>query len=178
VEDRLRTIVRVESDLDLKAQIQAEGATWLDRQLVKSDQPPMANSGFGPEVRDALARRADHLVEMGLVTRDGEHVRPARGLLDNLRQRELDQVITAIRTSSGRPVSTPQDGEHVAGTFSRRLDLASGRFAVLYDGMGFQLVPWSPRIERHIGEALTGQMRSQTAVAWDLGRSKSMTIEI
>ena len=170
--------IRIESDLDLQAQVTANGATWLDRQLVKAEAPVMTDSGFGMEVRDAMARRSAILVEMNLASRDGDAWRPARGLIDTLRQRELDQVSATLHKAGGRPVSMPQDGGHVAGIYRRRLDLASGRFAVLDDGVGFQLVPWSPKIEHHIGEAISGQMRSQTAVAWDIGRSKSMGIEL
>lgn len=170
--------VRVESDLDLKAQVTARGATWLDRQLLKGEAPSMANSGFGLEVREAMAQRSDIQVEMNLATRNGETWRPVQGLMDTLRQRELDEVSAALSHSGGRTVSLPQDGDHVNGIYRRRLDLASGRFAVLDDGMGFQLVPWSPKIERHFGEAISGQMRSRTAVAWDLGRSKSMGIDM
>lgn len=176
--DLPRAIVRVESDLDLKAQITADGATWLDRQLVKADRPAISNTGFGLEVQDALTRRSDRLVEIGLATRQGENWRPAGGLIETLRQRELDQIAAAVLSSGVRAVTMPQEGEHVAGIYRQRLNLASGRFAVLDDGMGFQLVPWSPKIERHIGEAISGQMRSRTAVTWDLGRSKSMGIEM
>ena len=177
-DDRLRTFVRIESDLDLQTQISAGGATWLDRHLVKADRPYVANTGFGQEVQDALLRRADRLVDMQLATRELQTWRPARDLIQTLRQREVDQVAASLRGTTGRPASLPQDGDHVAGVYRRRLDLASGRFAVLDDGMGFQLVPWSPRLERHLGEAVTGQMRSRTAVTWDLGRSKSVGIEI
>ncbi len=176
--DQPYVMVRVESDLDLQTQMTAEGATWLDRQLVKADRPPIANTGFGQEVQEALVRRADWLIEMNLASRNGDEWQPARGLIDTLRQRELDKVSTAFRTTGGHPLSLPQDGDHVNGIYRRRLDLASGRFAVLDDGMGFQLVPWSPKIERHIGEVLSGRMRSRTAVAWDLGRSKSVGIDM
>ncbi len=178
VADQAHTMVRVESDLDLKAQITAEGATWLDRQLVKGDRPAMANTGFGQEAQEAMARRSDRLVEMNLATGHGDSWRPARSLIDTLRQRELEQVSAALTTTGASRISVPKDGDHVAGIYRQRLDLASGRFAVLDDGMGFQLVPWSPRIERHIGEAISGQMRSRTAVTWDLGRSKSMGIDM
>lgn len=178
INGRPHTTVRVESDLDLKAQITAEGATWLDRQLVKTERPQLANSGFGMDVQEALARRSDRLIEMNLATREGDTWRPARSLIDTLRQSELDRVSEGFRNRGGRPLSMPQEGDQVNGIYRQRLDLASGRFAVLDDGIGFQLVPWSPRIERHIGEAISGRMRSRTAVAWDLGRSKSLGIDM
>jgi Protein of unknown function (DUF3363) len=49
------------SDIDLDLQVTAPGATWLDYRLVKRERMPLAMSGFGQEVRDALAARAVHL---------------------------------------------------------------------------------------------------------------------
>ena len=45
----------------------APGATWLDRQLVARDPVPTAG-GFGAEIRDAMARRAEHLMGKDLPT--------------------------------------------------------------------------------------------------------------
>lgn len=176
--DQPRTRVRVESDHDLQAQITANGATWLDRQLVRPEPLPKANSGFGADVSEALVWRAGRLLELGLATRQSDMIVPARDLIQTLRQRELDQIATALRNAGTRAVTTPHEGEPVSGVYRRRLDLVSGRFAVLDDGMGFQLVPWSPKVEHHIGEPISGRMRSGTAVTWDLGRSKSIGIEI
>jgi len=36
------------------------------------------------------------------------------------------------------------DGERAAGVYRRMVVAASGRFAMLVDGLGFSLVPWRP----------------------------------
>ncbi len=178
-EDQLaRVAVRVESDYDLKSQIHAVGATWLDRQLVKGNDQPIADSGFGADVQAAISKRLDHLVGEGLAQRTDGMLTVQRGLLETLRQRELQQITQQLAGPNTRPVALPNEGDHVAGIYRRRLDLASGRFAVLDDGLGFQLVPWTPKIEPHLGQPISGSMRSRTAVAWDLGRSKSIGIEM
>jgi hypothetical protein len=46
-----------------------------------------------------------------------------------------------------------------AGTYSRRFALASGRFAMVDDGLGSKLVPWTPSIEKHMGAAYLGRAR-------------------
>ncbi len=173
-----RVTVRVESDFDLQSQIHASGATWLDRQLVKGDRQEIADSGFGAEVQAAIGRRIDHLVMEGLAERNDSAVTVQRGLLETLRQRELQQTAKQLAAANTRPVTLPVEGEHVAGVYRRRLDLASGRFAVLDDGLGFQLVPWTPKIDPHLGQAISGSMRTRTAVTWDIGRSKSIGIEM
>jgi len=73
---RSRVALVVRSDFALEQQIDAQGATWLDRQAVAKEPPELAG-GFGAEVRDAMHRRADHLVREGLTTRRGTcQVRP------------------------------------------------------------------------------------------------------
>ena len=76
-----RLALAVRSDLDLASQIGADGATWLDRQLVARTPMPLGDSGFGADVRDALAARAERLIEQGLAQRDGYRFVPARDLL-------------------------------------------------------------------------------------------------
>jgi hypothetical protein len=39
------------------------------------------------------------------------------------------------------------------------------------DGLGFQLVPWRPALDPHLGKHITGTMGRSGAVDWALGRS-------
>jgi hypothetical protein len=65
------------------------------------------------------------------------------------------------------------DGENVSGIYSRRFSLASGRFAMIDDGLGFQLVPWSPSIEKHLDRHVSGIARG-SGVDWSLGRKREL----
>jgi hypothetical protein len=67
------------------------------------------------------------------------------------------------------------DGQRVAGIYRRSVMLASGRYAMLDDGMGFSLVPWRPVIEQRLGQQLAATVRS-TAVSWEIGRSQGVSI--
>ena len=67
---RKRLSLATRSDLPMEAQLTAPGATWIDRQLLARDRP-ISISGFGAEVRGAMDRRVDHLVEDGLARRQG-----------------------------------------------------------------------------------------------------------
>jgi len=51
------TRIRLLSGCDLDQQVKSDGATWLDRRLVGRDKSPLATSGFGVEVCEALDRR-------------------------------------------------------------------------------------------------------------------------
>jgi hypothetical protein len=59
------------STLPIERQIGAEGATWLDRQLIGGVDHGRAAHGFGRDVYQALVRRQQWLIEQGLMQRDG-----------------------------------------------------------------------------------------------------------
>jgi hypothetical protein len=140
---RKRLSLATRSDLTIEAQISARGATWIDRQLLAKESPLGARC-FGAEVREAMDRRVDYLIEEGLARRQGQRVIFARDLLSTLRQRDLDDAVAKLSTETGLAHHPSTDGEHVAGTYRQRVALASGRFAMIDDGLGFQLVPGRP----------------------------------
>ncbi|WP_171173658.1 DUF3363 domain-containing protein [Ruegeria sp. HKCCD8929] len=164
------------SDLSLAAQVDADGATWLDRLQLAKGSAPLSGNGFGAEVHDALGRRADHLVAEGLATRQGRRVTFVRDLLATLRKRELDAAAAKLAAETGLPCRTTTEGDAIAGTYRQRLDLASGRFAMIDDGMGFELVPWKPQLEKHLGQTVAGTMAPGGGVDWALGRRRGLGI--
>ncbi len=169
-----RVAIAVRSDLDIDRQITATGATWLDRQNIAREPAALSEGGFGAAVRDAMDRRADHLVGQGFGERHGQRVTFNRGLIDTLRRREIEAVGDKLATETGRPFNRAGSGEYVAGTYRQRLALASGRFAMLDDGLGFQLVPWSPSLEKQLGKHVSGVARDDGGVDWSFGRKRGL----
>jgi type IV secretory pathway VirD2 relaxase len=169
-----RVALAVRSDLDLDRQVTASGATWLDRQAIAREPVAMSEGGFGAEVRQALEQRAERLVGEGLAERQGRRVIFTRNLLDTLRRRELDAVADKLAMDTGQPFKPAGTGEYVAGEYRRRLTLASGRFAMIDDGLGFQLVPWSPSLEKQLGKHVSGVARSDGGVDWSFGRKRGL----
>jgi len=165
----VRLSLAVRSDLPIERQVQARGVTWLDRQLISSD-PVATWNGFGREVRDAMARRADHLAAEGLAKHAGDRIVPVPGLLETLRARDLAAAAAATEAATGLFHQPSAPGDHVTGVYRERVTLASGRFAVIADGLGFQLVPWRPALEAHLGRHVTGTMGRAGSVDWALGR--------
>jgi hypothetical protein len=163
------------SDLTLEAQISAHGATWIDRQLLAKESP-LSVGGFGAEVREAMDRRVGYLIEEGLARRQGQRVTFARDLLDTLRRRDLDGAVAKLSTETGLAHRPSGDGEHVTGTYRQRVTLASGRFAMIDDGLGFQLVPWRPALEQKIGQHVSGTLVPGGAVDWSIGRKRGLGI--
>lgn len=166
--------VELKSHLPIERQARVIGATWLDQQLI-GDGRGLGDLGFGGDVKQAMQQRAAFLEEQGLAQRRGQRVILARNLLGTLRNRELAQAAKDIAAETGlehRPVA---DGQRVAGIYRRSVMLASGRYAMLDDGMGFSLVPWRPVIEQRLGQQIAATMRGG-GVSWEIGRQRGSPV--
>ncbi len=165
--------VEVRSYLPVERQVRAVGATWLDRMIVRppADRPA---TGFGTEVHAALAERKTFLVTERLAERRGQRVILVRDLLSRLRARELESAARKIAGETRLIHRAVADGQPVSGIFRRSVVLASGRFAMLDDGMGFSLVPWRPIIEGYLGQVVTAVTRGDH-VSWNLSRQRGMS---
>ncbi|GAB6998523.1 hypothetical protein JCM18382A_32910 [Bradyrhizobium sp. 17-4] len=172
---RPRIALAVRSDLNLDQQVVAEGATWLDRRLVAREPADLSRAGFGAEVRRALDRRIDALAERGLVRRDGDKVIIGRNLISTLRTRELDSAGKRLAEETGLAHMPAEAGQSVSGVYRRRLSLASGRFAMIDNGLGFQLVPWIPSLERELGRQVSG-IAGPGGVDWSFGRKRDLSL--
>lgn len=166
--------VELRSHLPIERQARVIGATWLDQQLIRGGKG-LGELGFGNEVREALKQRSDFLIDQGLAERRGQRVILARDLLRTLRDRELAVAGQNIAVETGlqhRPVA---DGENVSGAYRRSVQLASGRFAMLDDGMSFSLVPWKPVIDQRLGQTMTATVRGNS-VSWEVGRQRGPSV--
>ena len=93
-------------------------------------------------------------------------------MLASLQQRELLTVAKRISDEIGKPFEEARQGDRIDGVFKRRVDLASGRFALVEKSREFSLVPWRPVLERHVGKPVAGILR-EGGVSWTIGRSRS-----
>lgn len=167
-------VIELRSHLPIEQQVRTLGATWLDRQLI-GEGGGLVAQGFGTQVRDAMHSRADFLIERGLAERQDRRIVFARNLLSTLRGRELATVGKSLQDQTGQTYRPLQDGERASGVYRRSIQLASGRFAMLDDGVGFSLVPWRPVIEQRLGQQVSAIVRSGS-VTWQLGRQREMSI--
>ena len=166
--------VEVRSHLPIERQTRVIGATWLDQQLI-SKSVGLGDQGFGREVREALRQRSDFLVEQGLAERHGQRVILSHNLLATLRGRDIAAAARSIAAETGLAHRAFADGERITGVFRRSVQLASGRFAMLDDGMGFSLVPWKPVIEQRLGQTMTAVIRGSN-VSWELERQRGISV--
>ncbi|RWB28915.1 MAG: DUF3363 domain-containing protein [Mesorhizobium sp.] len=169
-----RVALAVRSDLDIQAQVKATGATWLDRQAVAREPVALSEGGFGAEVQQALELRAEQLIGEGLAERQGGRVVFGRRLLNTLRDREVSALGEKLAGETGLPFNRAGSGEFVAGTYRQRFALATGRFAMIDDGLGFQLVPWTPSLEKQLDRHVSGVARTDGGIDWSFGRKRGL----
>lgn len=165
---------RVLSTLDLEAQIDGDGATWLDRELTAHARTPVAQAGFGRDVAAAIERRKQTLIERGHADRlpDGQF-RPREDMLVRLERAEVSRVGRDIAAKRGVAFKEAKPGDYVSGRLVGSTQLASGRFAMIDDGLGFSLVPWQPVLDKRLDQHITGVMRAG-GIDWDFSRKRGL----
>ena len=168
-------IVQKLSSLPLERQVGAEGATWLDRELVAETPEPIRDEGFGREVRAAQVRRLRWLIAQDLAREEQDRIVYRANLLGILRRRELARVAGQLSGDLALSYVETKSGETVEGVYRRHVDLASGRFAVIEKAREFALVPWRPVLERHLGKQVAGAVRGDS-ISWSIGRERGPSI--
>ncbi len=167
--------VTVLSFLPLEAQVKADGATWLDRQLLATEPTALRGERFGAAATEALRQREEQLIAQGLAKRDGQTVRYQRNLLKLLRERELAARGERLSKEIGLSFTETQDGDRIEGVYRRPVRLASGKFAVIEKSKEFTLVPWRPVLEQQRGKVVGGVMRG-ALVSFEIGKKRGIGI--
>ena len=165
-------IATILSAQPLEKLIDAEGSTWLDRELVAAEPEPLRDAGFGRDVREAQGRRRQWLITQGLAEERGGAILFRADMLTTLQRRELLRVAGQLSRELGLRFTEAQPGERIEGMLRRSVDLASGRFALVEKSREFTLVPWRPVLERHVGKSVSGILRGD-GISWTLGRGRS-----
>ena len=173
--DRANIRISILSPTGLDSQIGHDGATWLDRELASPSRTTLANTGFGREVTEAMERRRQSLVNMGHAVRlEDSRIRVSKDFIANLERTEVARVGKAMAAERALTFTAAKTGEYVSGTLVGSTQLASGRFAMIDDGIGFQLVPWQPVLDKRIGQHITGIMRDAGGIEWSFGRKRGL----
>jgi type IV secretory pathway VirD2 relaxase len=159
------------SSLPIERLPAAEGATWLDRELLSEQPVPLRDAGFGRDVRAALSARRQWLMARGFAWEaDGATVY-AGDLVDRLRRHDVLRAAQGLSGELGLGFRDVETGQ-VEGRLVRRVDLASGRFALLANSREFSLVPWRDGMERALGRQLGVELRAGR-ISWSFGRGRS-----
>ena len=145
------------SYLNLEQLTDAQGATWLDRELVKPVASEGRDQGFGAEVNKALTQRRQWLISqaLGKVLDDGTF-HPAPNMLTELKQRDIQRAIIQLAKELQLDPNITTQGEQLSGTYRQAVNLASGKYAIIQKSKEFTLVPWRPELEKFRGQDIAG----------------------
>jgi len=164
--------VEMLSSHPLENLVDADAATWLDKELIASTPEPLRDAGFGHDVREAQARRRRWLVAQGLAADEDGRTIFHSDMIATLRRRELLRVANELADELELPFREHHDGSRIEGVYRRSVDLVSGRFALIEKSREFTLVPWRPVLDRQLGKSVAGMMRGE-GISWRFGRQRS-----
>ncbi len=169
-----RANIRILSTFDIERQIGSDGATWLDRRLVGAGAPDLSPAGFGDQVREAMERRRETLIDRGDAIRQTDgRIAYRRNLIATLQEREVARTGAALAQERAKPFRAAADGEPVAGTFTETVQLSSGKFAIVEKSHEFTLVPWRPVIDRRLGQEVSGIVQGGS-ISWQLEQRRDL----
>jgi hypothetical protein len=97
-------------------------------------------------------------------------------MIDQLQRRELLRVANGIAQEICMDFAPADERATIEGALRRRLDLASGRFALIDNGREFTLVPWRPVLEHAIGRTVVGRTRGDGGIDWTIGPERRLDI--
>ena len=168
-------IVDTLSTLPLDRQVGSDGATWLDRELMAERPEALRDAGFGRETRAALAQRRQWLIAEGLAQEEQGRIVYRANLLGVLRRREMNRIAGQLSDELGLSYAEAKPGERIEGIYRRRVELASGRYALIEKSREFTLVPWRPVLDYHLEKQVSGVMRGDS-INWTIGRQRGPSI--
>jgi type IV secretory pathway VirD2 relaxase len=146
--------------------------SWLDRQLRGEEPTEVAKHGYGAEVRQAMVRRQQWLIEQRLAEQRGDQILYRSDMDQRLRRAELRFAAARLSKELGLDFAEPMPGERISGIVRSRINLNSGSFAVVENSREFTLVPWRPVLERQLGREISGVMRGSGSISWTFGRER------
>ncbi|MEM6956800.1 MAG: DUF3363 domain-containing protein [Myxococcota bacterium] len=161
--------LHVHSWLPVERLVEREAATWLDREA----ETQIVERGFGATVATArLQRRAWLLSKNVDVAETGALAPEAKA---ELQRSELRAAGAAEAAKTGKAFVPAHPGERIDGTFTKTVDLAAGRFALVARSKEFTLVPWRPALEGQRGRSVSGVV-GPGGIDWDSGRKRGLSI--
>ena len=159
--------VDVRSWLPIGALVERQAETWLDR--MDTEVLDGTAGPFADDLRKSLNDRRAWLQSAGYAL--DHNGRLTRDDTERLRRDELDKAAIAESARVRLPIVDPESWSEFSGTYSRNIDLAQGRFAVIAGRECIALVSASSQKLNWVGRNVELN-RSRTSIQWSLGRSR------
>jgi hypothetical protein len=115
--------------------------------------------GFGNEIEAAKTRRLEFLESEGLAQRHGDRFVLSRNLLGTLRERDLAAAGASISRGQSLPYRQGRPNGDVSGIYRERIQLASGRFAMIDDASA--LTSLVRQLDGREGQYVSGTRRDR-----------------
>ncbi len=80
----------------------------------------------------------------------------------------------ANRSSPPLTCKETATGDRISGKLVGQAQLASGRFAMIDNGLGFRLVPWNDTLTKRIDQQISGIAMPGGGIDWTFGRSRGL----
>ncbi|OYW84590.1 MAG: hypothetical protein B7Z22_10355, partial [Hyphomonas sp. 32-62-5] len=145
----------------------------LDRALAGLEAAPDGAGHLAREFEAALRQRRLFLIEQGWM--GAADKRLSRQALEDMKAHELRTTAKVLAREVGMPVTLGSGP--VSGVYTRRIDLAQGRVALIVGDRSSQLVPWRPALERFAGQNVVGVQRGRS-ISWSLQRGRGLGLGI
>jgi hypothetical protein len=91
-------------------------------------------------------------------------------------RQDFDGAVARLSAETGLRYTPAANGEFVSGMYRENLTLNSGRFAVIDNGMGFALVPWTEDLDQRLGRHVSGVATKSGGIEWTFGRKRGLGI--
>lgn len=96
-----------------------------------------------------------------------------RNLIAALERQEVERVGREMAGARGLAFLPVQASEYVSGKLAGSANLASGRYAMIDNGIEFSLVPWQEVLDRRIGQQIGG-IAQEGGIEWSFGRKRDL----
>jgi hypothetical protein len=113
---------------------------------------------------------------MALATAKDGNIHIPVNTVATLERAEVERVGQQMARERGLTFVPAKGGEYVNGQLTGVASLVSGRFAMIENGLGFQLVPWQPILDKRIGQHIAGFQRDDGGIEWTLGRNRGLSL--
>ena len=168
VAKRQMFVIDVRSWLPIERLVDRRAETWLDRM-----EPSVVDASRGALVKElnaAVQARRAWLQQEGYALDLNGQTTPESAA--RLRRREFESVVGREAARSGLSYKVLQQGEQFKGRYTRDIELAQGRFAVIEGKNGFAIVQTSERQVNWRGRDVT-LSRSGKTILWGIPRNST-----
>jgi uncharacterized protein DUF3363 len=165
---RQRLSINVRSWLPIERLVDRRAETWLDR--IEPSVVDGARGELATELNAAVQARRAWLQQEGCaLDRDGRMTPDSAA---DLRRGELETAIGREAERSGLAHKALQQGGKFTGRYTRDIELAQGRFAVVEGQNGFAIVQTTEKHLNWKGRGVT-LSRSGQSIQWGLKRNRT-----